>query len=123
MRPCANSASAITPIVFCASFAPCVKPIHVPDASWPSRKERFATPGVSRWKAQKIARSSGKPPANAIVGAQIAGITTLCVTPCQSTPLVPAGVGCLLELLVDVLPANDRQRVPARAEQLGDGLA
>ena len=31
--PFENSASAITPIVFCASFAPCVNATNVPDAS------------------------------------------------------------------------------------------
>ena len=35
---------------------------------------------------------------------------------------VLAGVGRLLELLVDVLPANDRQRALARSEQVGDRL-
>jgi hypothetical protein len=47
-----KSASAITPIVFCASFAPCVNATHVPDASWPMRNVRFATPGVSQRKTQ-----------------------------------------------------------------------
>ena len=37
---------AITPIVFCASFAPCVNAMNVPDASCPSRKPRLATPRV-----------------------------------------------------------------------------
>ena len=37
-----NSASAITPIVFCASFAPCVNATNVPDASWPRPKAAVA---------------------------------------------------------------------------------
>ena len=36
---------------------------------------------------------------------------------------VLAGVDRLFELLVDVLPADDRQRVGARPEELGDRLA
>ena len=56
--PRRSSASAITPIVFCASFAPCVNAIHVPEKSCPMRNVRLPTPGVSRWKSQKIASSS-----------------------------------------------------------------
>ena len=35
MFPLVYSASAITPIVFCASFAPCVNATHVPVKSCP----------------------------------------------------------------------------------------
>ena len=38
IEPFVNSASAITPIVFCASFAPWVYAKNVPESSWPSRK-------------------------------------------------------------------------------------
>ena len=48
MFPFVTSASAITPIVFCASFAPWVKATNVPETSCPWRKLRFAIPGVIR---------------------------------------------------------------------------
>ena len=35
IEPCAKSASAITPIVFWASFAPCVNANHVPESNCP----------------------------------------------------------------------------------------
>ena len=42
----------MTPIVFCASFAPCVNATQVPVTSWPSRNDRFASPGVIHWNTQ-----------------------------------------------------------------------
>ena len=49
MCPLVKSASAITPIVFCASFAPCVNATHVPDAELAEPERRgCATPGVIR---------------------------------------------------------------------------
>jgi len=48
----AGLVGAITPIVFWASFAPWVNATHVPVPSWPSRKPRPATPGLSQTKAQ-----------------------------------------------------------------------
>ena len=84
-----KSASAITPIVFCASLAPCVNATQVPETSWPSRKPRPADAGVARWKIQKIASSSPNAARPAITGAASAGITTLCRMPCHSTPFEP----------------------------------
>ena len=43
--PSSRRASAITPIVFCASFAPCVNAIHVPEKSCPMRNVRLPKPG------------------------------------------------------------------------------
>ena len=71
------SASAITPIVFCASFAPWVNAIQVPEKSCPIRNVRLPRPGVIRWNSQKIASRRRKPPANASAGAQSAGIDHL----------------------------------------------
>src|SRR5581483_3856796 len=87
--PLVTSARVITPIVFCASFAPWLNATHVPDTSWPSRKPRLATPGVSQAKTQKIASSRRNAPTNASAGATTAGITTRWASPCQSTPLDP----------------------------------
>src|SRR5437899_1684760 len=86
-----------------------------------------------------------KAAANAIAGAASAGITTLCAMPCQSTPRDPlctraaptrppinacdeldgrvfAGIHRFLELLVNVLPADDRKRISLGREELLDRL-
>ncbi len=42
--PFAKRASAITPIVFCASFAPCVNAMNVPDTSCPSPEAAVRDP-------------------------------------------------------------------------------
>src|SRR3954454_24509727 len=89
MCPLSKSASAITPIVFCASFAPWVKATHVPDASWPRRKVRLAAPGEIQTSSQNIASSRANAPAKATAGATIAGIATLCTRPCHWTPSSP----------------------------------
>ena len=48
-----KSASAITPIVFCASFAPCVNATQVPDAELSEPEAAVARrPGVIHWKIQ-----------------------------------------------------------------------
>ena len=84
-----NSASAITPIVFCASFAPWVNATHVPDASCPRRKPRFAIPTVTRKKIQRIASRSANAAAKAMIGAKIPGKITLCTMLSHCTPSDP----------------------------------
>src|SRR6266542_2849089 len=63
--------------------------MNVPEASWPIRNVRLATPERRRWKIQKIAIRKRKAPPKAIVGAAKAGITTLCISPCHWTPPDP----------------------------------
>ena len=89
IEPFASSASAITPIVFCASFAPCVNATNVPENSCPIRNIRFAGEDGIRWKTQKIAISRTNAAANAIVGAMNAGMTTLWARVCHWTPSSP----------------------------------
>ena len=86
---CSTSASAITPIVFCASFAPWLNDTHVEDAIWPSRKLRLAGPGCTRANSHSRASRTRNAESPATTGATSAGITTLCAMPCQSTPFVP----------------------------------
>ena len=46
------SASAITPIVFCASFAPCVNATHVPVDELAEAERPVREPGVIHWNTQ-----------------------------------------------------------------------
>ena len=78
------------PIVFCASFVPCVNATKPPETSWSRRKTRLTVPGERRWITQVIAIISAaamKSPAN---GAISEGISTLSFSPSQLTTLQPA---------------------------------
>jgi hypothetical protein len=46
--PLATSASAMMPIVFCASLVPCESEKRLPVTIWPSRKPRDTAPGCWR---------------------------------------------------------------------------
>src|SRR3954453_13632625 len=87
MSPCATSASAITPIVFCASFVPCESASRPLVASWPSRKPRVTRPGRSRPTMRYTTRIAIPATANASSGAISAGTTTL---PSRPSPLTAA---------------------------------
>ena len=52
--PDATSASAMIPIVFCASFVPWVRATKPPETSWPRRKTRLTFAGERRATSQTI---------------------------------------------------------------------
>src|SRR4051794_6510225 len=90
MSPCATSASAITPIVFCASFVPCESASRPLVASWPSRKPRVTRPGRSRPTIRYTTRIAIPATANARTGAISAGTTTLPSSPSPFTAFEPS---------------------------------
>ena len=53
--PVETSASAMIPIVFCASFVPCVNATNPPETSWSRRKTRLTIPGERRRTIQSTA--------------------------------------------------------------------
>lgn len=83
------SASAITPMVFCASLVPCDSATSEAVAIWPHRKPSsrrfFSTFRVIRYTSQ-VPTAATIP---AITGAATAGISTFCVMPLQFTPAMP----------------------------------
>ena len=88
--PVVISASAMTPMVFCASLVPCASATSEAVAIWPQRKpssrRRASTFWVIRYTSQ-VPHAATMP---AITGAATAGIRTFWVTPDQLTPLVPS---------------------------------
>ena len=84
------SASAMIPIVFCASFVPCVKATKPPETSWSRRKTRLTVPGERRRITQVIAIISAAAMASPANGAISEGISTLSFSPSQLTTLQPA---------------------------------
>jgi hypothetical protein len=88
--PVVISASAMTPIVFCASLVPCDSATREAVAIWPQRNpssRRFAmTLRVIRYTSQVPHAATRQ----AITGAASAGTITFEVTPCQLTPAMPS---------------------------------
>ncbi len=77
------------PIVFCASFVPCVKATKPPETSWSRRKTRLTIPGERRrisHVTETINAAAMKSPAK---GAISEGISTLSVSPCHLTASTP----------------------------------
>jgi hypothetical protein len=83
------SASAITPIVFCASLVPCDSATNDAVAIWPQRnpssRRFFITLRVIRYTSQ-VPTAATIP---AMTGAATAGTITFCVIPFQFTPFMP----------------------------------
>ena len=82
--PDATSASAMIPIVFCASFVPCVSATKPPEMSCPRRKTRLTFAGDCRLITQTIeviSRNAIAMPAN---GAISDGFNTFCQMPAHS---------------------------------------
>ncbi len=77
------------PIVFCASFVPCVNATNAPDTSWALRKPRFTFVGARRATSQVIPRMSRKANATPRNGATSDGISTLSLIPSQFTTPQP----------------------------------
>ena len=88
--PVVISASAMTPIVFCASLVPCDSATSEAVAIWPQRKPSsrrfFMTFCVIRYTSH-VPQAATTP---AMTGAATAGISTFWVTPAQLTPLLPS---------------------------------
>ena len=70
------SASAMMPIVFCASFVPCVNATKLPETICARRKTRFTLLGERRRMIQMIAIISAKAIANPSSGDRTPGLTT-----------------------------------------------
>ena len=75
------SASAITPIVFWASFVPCVNATKLPEKIWARRKTRFTRLGERRRITQMITSISPRAIAKPRIGESTPGLTTFSQTP------------------------------------------
>ena len=81
--PDTMSASAMIPIVFCASLVPWVNATKLPDTICPRRKKRFTRLGDRRLMTQMMAIISAKATAKPTIGDRIPGMTTLSQMPFQ----------------------------------------
>ena len=77
------------PIVFCASFVPCVNATNPPEKSWSRRKTRLTIPGERRRISQVIETISTAATKSPAKGAISEGIRTLSVSPCHLTASSP----------------------------------
>ena len=83
------SASAITPIVFCASFVPWVNATNPPDTSCSRRKSRFTGAGARLRISQSVIVISAAAPRSPATGARSEGTSTFSFRPCQLTTAKP----------------------------------
>src|SRR5215204_768958 len=88
--PDATSASAMIPIVFCASFVPCVKATKAPEKSWSRRKMRFTMPGARFRMIQRTLIISAAARNAPSTGASKDGISTLSFSPSHWTTPRPS---------------------------------
>ena len=77
------------PIVFCASFVPCVKATKPPETSCSRRNSVFIRPGAWRKMSHVIAIISAAASTTPRNGASSEGISTLSFSPAHSTTLQP----------------------------------
>jgi hypothetical protein len=87
--PEATSASAMMPIVFWASFVPCVKATNPPETSWSRRKTRLTVPGARRRTIHMSATISAAAPAIPKSGAASEGMATFSTRPSHCTTSNP----------------------------------
>ena len=87
--PDATSARAMIPIVFCASFVPCVNATNAPETSWARRNPRLTRVGARRATSQVIPRIRANAEATPRNGAKSDGISTLWRIPSQLTYEAP----------------------------------
>src|SRR5687768_17020773 len=88
--PPATSASAMIPIVFCASFVPCVNATNAPETSWNRRNTRLTLPGERRRISHVIPIINPAPSASPANGAISDGISTFSRSPSHWTTSNPA---------------------------------
>ena len=89
--PEAMSASAMMPIVFCASFVPCVNATKLPETSCARRKTRFTLLGRAPPDQPDDRRSSARTRSRSpMSGESTPGMTTFSQMPLQSTTSSPA---------------------------------
>ncbi len=83
----------MTPIVFCASFVPCVKATNPPETSWSRLKTRFTRPGARLRTTHMTASMSAAAPTIPKSGARSDGIATFSTSPFHcTTPNPPAAM-------------------------------
>ena len=90
--PDATSASAMIPIVFCASFVPWVSATNPPETSWPRRKTRLTRAGERRATIQTITVISANATAIPANGAISDGFSTFVQSPSHWTTSQPAAI-------------------------------
>jgi hypothetical protein len=90
MWPVEMSASAMTPIVFCASFVPCVNATKLPETICARRKTRLTRLGARLRMIQMITSISARAMRKPRIGDAIPGFTTLSQTPCHSMTSQPS---------------------------------
>ena len=78
------------PIVFCASFVPCVRATNPPETSWSRRKTRLTVPGLRRRMIHVTASISVAAIAIPRKGASSEGTSTLSFSPPHLTTSKPA---------------------------------
>ena len=78
------------PIVFWASFVPCVKATKPPERSWSRRKMRFTMPGARFRMIQSTRIISAAASSAPITGASNDGMSTLSHSPCHWTTPRPS---------------------------------
>ena len=78
------------PMVFWASFVPCVNATNAPETSWARRKPRFTFVGGRRAMNRVITRISTKAIATPRNGAMSDGMSTLSFRPAQWTTSAPS---------------------------------
>jgi hypothetical protein len=87
--PVVISASAMMPIVFCASLAPWVNATNPPEISCRRRNARFTVPGERRPTSQSMRIITPAAPSAPATGATSEGISTFSVIPPHCTASVP----------------------------------
>ena len=80
------------PIVFCASFVPCVRATKPPETSWPRRKTRLIFAGDRRLITQTITVISANATAMPANGAISDGFSTFCQMPDHCTTDQPCAM-------------------------------
>ena len=90
MWPVEMSASAMTPIVFCASFVPCVNATKLPDTICARRNTRLTRLGDRLRMTQMITSISASAMRKPRIGDSIPGFTTLSQMPCHSMTCQPS---------------------------------
>ena len=80
------------PIVFCASFVPCVRATNPPETIWPFRKMRLIFAGDRRLITHTIRVIMANASASAANGAISEGFSTFSQSPAHSTTSSPCAM-------------------------------